>query len=99
MSVLKQICLTDEDANINLVLPNGKLIQLQYRVEGQSIDVVLPTNLRVTNWIGDDMQPAPAVHPLGTSHPIDHCRTAKQLVIDLDPAMLVPESVAPVGCD
>jgi len=68
------------EMNVDLILPRGQLIQLQYRLESPSIDVCLPTECGVTNWEGDDMKPAKVVGKL------KHVRNAKQLVIDLNPA-------------
>ena len=67
------------EMNVDLILPRGQLIQLQYRLESPSIDVCLPTECGVTNWEGDDMEPAKVVGKL------EHVRNAKQLVIDLNP--------------
>lgn len=74
-----RIELGDKETDIDVVLPCGKIIQLQYRLESPSIDICLPTECGVTNWIGDDMDPAP---PVKTK---SHIRLAKQLVIDLNP--------------
>jgi hypothetical protein len=69
------------ECDVDLVLPNGQVISLQYRLEGPSLDVVLPEDTYVTNWQGDDMDPAfPA-----KEFPDGHVRIAKQLVIDIDP--------------
>jgi len=67
------------ETDIDVVLPNGQVIELQYRLESPSIDVCLPTECRVTNWKGDDMEPA-GTNGRGHKH---HVRDAKQLVIDL----------------
>ena len=67
------------EMNVDLILPRGQLIQLQYRLESPSIDVCLPTECGVVNWKGDDMEPADVVDKKG------HIRNAKQLVIDLNP--------------
>lgn len=70
------------DTDINVKLPSGKLIQLQFRVESPSIDVCLPYECGVTNWIGEDMTPAP---PAGVGKKQAHMRLCNQLVIDLNP--------------
>ncbi len=74
-----KIKLGHKETDVNLVLPNGQVIQIQYRLEGPSIDVCLPTECCVTNWQGDDMEPAPAYKKE------DCVRLAKQLVIELNP--------------
>ena len=74
-----RIQLGHEETDVDVVLPNGEIIQLQYRLETPSIDVCLPTECTVTNWEGDDMEAAP------TCHDTSHVHYAKQLVIDLDP--------------
>jgi len=67
-----------DETDIDIILPNGQVIQLQYRLEAPSIDVCLPEPTSVTNWIGDDMEPAPlAGQP--------HVHLAQQLVIDINP--------------
>ena len=70
-----------KETDIDIVLPNGQVIKLQYRLESPSIDVCLPTECRVTNWKGDDMEPA---GPSQGGHKY-HVRDAKQLVIDFPP--------------
>jgi len=74
-----QIQLKHEETDIDIVLPTGVVIELQYRLEAPSIDVVLPHETSITNWSGDDMEPAPK------SFAMEHVRLAKQIVIDLDP--------------
>lgn len=74
-----RIELGHEETNIDVVLPCGKIIQLQYRLESPSIDICLPVECGVTNWAGDDMQPS---MPVGK---LSHVMWAKQLVIDLNP--------------
>lgn len=72
----------DQETDVILVLPNGEKIALQYRLEMPSIDVCLPENLYVTNWKGDDMEPAPT---LDDNPERTHERFAKQLCIGLRP--------------
>lgn len=72
-----RIELGHEDTDIDLVLPNGQVIKLQYRLENPSIDICLPTECGVTNWKGNDMEPAKMIQHC------PHYRYAKQLVIDL----------------
>ena len=74
---------SDHECDISLIFPNDKVMQLQYRLESPSIDVVLPDNLSVITWKGDDMEPS-------ESDPFydGYVRIAKQLVIDFDPAWL-----------
>ena len=72
----------DQETDVVLVLPNGQEITLQYRLEQPSIDVCLPEDLYVTNWQGDDMEPAPAIDD---DPERSHERLAKQLCIGLRP--------------
>lgn len=74
-----KIELGHEETNVDIVLPGGQIIQLQYRLLSPSIDICLPIECGVTNWQGDDMEPAEQVGKL------PHVRSAKQLVIDLNP--------------
>ena len=55
-----------DEYDINLVLPGGKKITVQYRdYDGEdgatSIDVLLPEATLVYNWKGSDMKPAMGV--------------------------------------
>lgn len=47
-------------------------------MEGPTIDVCLPIVVNVHNWVGDDMEPAPAMN----NHA--HIRLANQLCLDID---------------
>ena len=82
--MLHRIELNNQETDIDVVLPGGKLIQLQYRLEGPSIDICLPAECVVTNWEGDDMKPAQTA-TWGCPRPSPHVLSAKQLVIDLNP--------------
>lgn len=77
-----RIELGHRETDIDVVLPNGQLIQLQYRLMSPSIDICLPKECRVTCWQGDDMEPA---KPSGRGGHEYHIRDTKQLVIDLNP--------------
>lgn len=66
----------DHDTDIMVKLPNGLYMELQWRPEGQSVDVCMDEHTTVMNW-ADDMKPAPAVK--GTKD----CYRAVQLVIDM----------------
>lgn len=79
--MLHRIELGHEDTDIDIVLPQGQVIQLQYRLLSPSIDVCLPEATSVTNWIGDDMEPA----PLDGRQNMGHVHKAQQLVIDINP--------------
>ena len=75
------IDLGHQDTDITLVLPNGQKIELQYRLLSPSIDVCLPEPTSVTNWTGDDMEPA----PLAGRKRNPHIHKAQQLVININP--------------
>ncbi len=79
--MLHRIELGHEETDIDIVLPQGQVIQLQYRLEAPSLDVCLPEATSVTNWIGDDMKPA----PLNGRERNSHVHKAQQLVIDINP--------------
>lgn len=88
--MLHQIELGHEETDINIVLPQGQIIQLQYRLESPSIDVCLPEPTSVTNWIGDDMEPA----PLAKRKTRSHVHEAQQLMIDINPKFVdTPEEL------
>lgn len=77
------------DTDIDIVLPGGQVVQLQFRVMSPSIDVCLPEECSVTNWEGDDMKPA---SPVGGKA---HVLLAKQLAINLNPTWVkTPQPVA-----
>lgn len=75
----------DHECDIKLVFPNGTIATVQYRLEAPSIDLCFAKELSVSNWQGDDMEPADAFEP----HL--HIRMAKQLAIIFDPNWLEPK--------
>jgi hypothetical protein len=78
MSKDRTIKLPKEDADIDVVFPNGKTIVLQWRVEGPSLDILLPETLSVHNWRGSEMKPAKRVRA-----GMEEVRQADQLCIPL----------------
>lgn len=56
-----EIKLADHDFDVSLRLPNGDYIMVQFRVDGPSVDIILPTECETINWRGDDMEPAQLV--------------------------------------
>lgn len=49
------------EEDIELILPNGEKIVIQYRAyeeDGCTIDICLESNANVINWSDDDMTPA-----------------------------------------
>ena len=72
------------DCDVTLRFPSGKEVVIQTRpsnAEGTylgSLDFILPCNMQVTNWHGDDMSAAPSTG----SNP-EHIRLAKQLVAEI----------------
>ena len=72
------------DCDVTLIFPSGKEVVIQARPSNAdvnyngSLDIILPDNQVVTNWWGDDMQPAV---------PSEGCSAcdllAKQLVTEL----------------
>lgn len=76
------------DCDVNLKLPNGKVISIQFRPSNAdtnyngSLDFILPYNEDVTCWQGDDMDPAPGK---------GHERYAKQLMMELPFNPYMPE--------
>lgn len=72
------------DADVEIVFPGGKVLLIQVRPSNAdtnyngSLDIILPTDQTVANWIGDNMQAAPQATG-GRSHE----RVAKQLVTEL----------------
>jgi len=74
-----RICLQNRDRDIDIVLPDGQTITLQYRTEEPSLDVVFMQRQVVNCWANDTapMSPAPGVRGK------PHIRLADQLVIPL----------------
>lgn len=72
------------DCDVIVVFPGGKELAIQLRPSNGdigyngSLDIILPLDSVVTNWRGDDMEPAPQ---FGADCP--EIRIAKQLVTDL----------------
>lgn len=73
----------DHDFDLVIVFPSGKEVLIQARPSNAdmnyngSLDIVLPNTQAVTNWDGDDMQPAKGVSKQPWT------RLAKQLVTEL----------------
>jgi hypothetical protein len=75
----------DVEFDIDVVLPGGRVVVLQYRNyegdpstgNGASLDVCLDRNCPVINWIGTDMTSAPQEPGMA------HIRLADQLCICL----------------
>ena len=82
------------DADIELILPNGKKAVLQWRVEDVSLDICLPEDkMLVTCWEGNDMDPAKPYLPDTTPEEKQffqdgHVRLCGQLVVDFGPEYL-----------
>jgi hypothetical protein len=72
------------DCDVMLNFPSGKRVMIQSRPSNAdvnyngSLDVCLPDNQVVTNWIGDSMEAAPKWSRGGA-----HERLAKQLVMEI----------------
>jgi hypothetical protein len=78
------IKIPENDCDIVLQFPSGKELHIQCRPSNAdinyngSLDIILPEDMSVTNWQGDDMHPAPLVNRR------DKCtHFAKQLVLEL----------------
>lgn len=77
-----RVALPHHDADVILEFPGGPVVTIQARpsnaAEGYngSLDIILPENQQVTNWEGDDMQPAKSEWQA-------HALFAKQLVTTL----------------
>jgi len=73
----------EHDCDIVLKFPTGEIITIQARPSNAetdyngSLDIILPKDQPVTNWLGDDMAPSPKVGKTQC------CRLAKQLVMEL----------------
>jgi hypothetical protein len=77
----------DRDADIRVTLPNGQVIELQWRVEAPSLDIILPEILPVSVW-GPDMSEAPRCEQAHSAYMAD------QLVVSLAPDTLYPKEGA-----
>lgn len=82
--------LPDHDCDVEIEFPSGHKVVVQVRpsnadidYEG-SLDFILPYDMAVTCWKGDDMEDAPEVKGGGGSH----VRRAKQLVAEIPGNML-----------
>lgn len=55
----KEIRIKNQDTDVKVVFPNGQHLTLQYRIENQSVDIIMPEeNTPCTVWQGWDMNPA-----------------------------------------
>jgi hypothetical protein len=66
---------TTVEQDINIVLPSGKTIQVQYRNyegdhkgNGATVDFILPESTPVNVWQGEDMKPAKKVRGSESSY-------------------------------
>lgn len=86
--LIKNVEVPNHDCDINLHFPDGQIVSIQIRPSNAeadykgSLDFILPKNQGVTNWIGDDMEPAPMVDD-GVVSGAGHFRLAKQLVTEI----------------
>ena len=70
------------DCDVELIFPSGNIITIQSRPSNAeleyngSLDIILPFDQYVTNWKGDDMEPAPASRRA-------HTRETKQIVMEI----------------
>lgn len=74
----------DHDFDLNIKFPSGKVVSIQARPSNAdddgyngSLDIVLPENQPVTNWLLERMEPAPLVDNL------PECHNAGQLGMEL----------------
>ena len=81
----RTIEMPNHDCDLVLRFPSGKTIVIQSRPSNAdvnyngSLDIILPENMAVTNWYGDDMEYAP---PISQTSP-ENIRRAKQIVVEL----------------
>lgn len=76
--------LPDHDFDVRLRLPNGEEVEVQWRIENPSMDIILDENRTVVNYKGDELEPAPKVKNCPA-----YVRHAKQLTIGFSPDALV----------
>lgn len=76
---MTRIMLQNRDRDIDIVLPGGHTVTLQYRREGPSLDILFEDPQTVHNWNNEteDMSPAPTVNRK------KHVHMADQLMIPL----------------
>jgi hypothetical protein len=48
----------DHDFDVEFIMPDGRWVLFQYRIEGQSLDICLEQNCRTIVWKGQDLQSA-----------------------------------------
>ena len=83
-SGLKKVKVPDIDCDVILQFPSGKEIVIQSRPStvvhnyNGSLDIILPYNMNVVCWEGDEMTPSKASHP-----DLPEERFAKQLVTEI----------------
>ncbi len=79
-----QIDLPNHDCDVTIRFPGGKELVVQVRPSNGdidyngSLDIILPDNTVVTNWVGEDMEAAPVGNGCR-----EHERFARQLVMEL----------------
>lgn len=80
-----KVAVPDTDIDVILIFSSGKEIVIQSRPSNGdggdykgSLDVILPHNMNVICWEGDDMTPSKASHP-----DLPESRFAKQLCAEI----------------
>lgn len=83
--MLNVVMVPNTDSDIVLIFSSGKKIVIQSRPSNGdggdykgSLDIILPHNMHVICWEGDDMTPSQATNPS-----IPESRFAKQLVAEI----------------
>lgn len=58
-STHKSVKVKTHDFDLDLILPSGDVINLSFRPESNTMDIVFPRDVIVFNWKGSEMRPAP----------------------------------------
>lgn len=70
---MTRIVLKNQDRDIHIVLPDGHVVELQYRKEGPSLDILFDEPQHVHNWNNEteSMSPAPTINNKKYIHKAD----------------------------
>jgi hypothetical protein len=94
-----KVNVSDGDADVVLVFPDGQEMVIQLRPSNAdtdyngTMDIILPRNQSVVNWIGENMEEAPAMNP---DKP--HIREARHLYTELPYDLLALQSKRTAEC-
>jgi hypothetical protein len=95
----KTILIPHNDCDVVLKWPGGQTVTIQIRTSNAdiggyagSLDIILPDDMPVTCWQGDNMEPSKCSHVGASGKPVEECnRIVKQIVAGMDDSWYDPK--------